>query len=242
MPRRFRPRARSPNETADAPCRAPQPCGVTRKANEEPGPLPPPSRQRGWLSRPRASSIVECTRRAFANLAPATVRTTWPPCAGFRRSFAAPRSRVRWLDPPGDPRALRPWTRQATRRSPTSAINANLRARPGTVRTPRTAHAVAHVCSTFSRVASIARESNRGQPSLRGPGANPQTVFCRMAPFDAIARAESFAPTQVRLGHLVSRTRGDCGWSIRSRPALFELSAPLIELAVESRKARVDRA
>lgn len=208
MPRRFRPRARSPSETADAPCRSPQRRGVTRDANEEPGPLPPPSRQRRELSRPETSSIAECTSHASAQLAPATVRTAWPPCAGFRRSFATSRSRVRWLDPPGDPRALRPRTREAARRSPTSAIDANLRARPRIVRTPRTAHAVARVNSTLARVASTLREEHRGQPSLRGPGANPQTVFCRMAPSDAIARAESFSPTRIRLGHPVSRTRG----------------------------------
>ena len=66
------------------------------------GPLPPHARQSARPPWPEASSIDRCSlNRALARSIgwePATVHTTLPPRAGFRRSFASPRSRLEGLD------------------------------------------------------------------------------------------------------------------------------------------------
>jgi len=89
--------------------------------------------------------------------------------AGFRRSFAHPRSRVDGLDPSSDPGALHPWARWATRRSSNSATNATCEHDRAIVRTSRTALVVAHVRSFLSRVAQLL--AKLGQPRILGPGA-----------------------------------------------------------------------
>jgi hypothetical protein len=98
--------------------------------------------------------------------------------AGFRRAFAPPRSRAGRLDPASDPGAHHPWSRRATRRLSTSAIETIREHDRRNVRTPRTTPAVARVRSCFSdhplsRAERIAggRASRRGQPRCHGPGA-----------------------------------------------------------------------
>jgi len=69
---------------------------------EAPGPLPPPSRQRERLPRSEAPSIDKCSPPRFRGREPATVPTTSPPRAGFRRFFAPLGcSRREELDPGG---------------------------------------------------------------------------------------------------------------------------------------------
>jgi hypothetical protein len=69
---------------------------------EAPGPLLPPSRQRGRLPRSEAPSIDKCSPPRFRGREPATVPTTSPPRAGFRRFFAPLGcSRREELDPGG---------------------------------------------------------------------------------------------------------------------------------------------
>lgn len=96
-------------KASDAPCRAPRPPG-NPDAFEEPGPLPPSSRQRERLSRPETPSIDECPPRpARADHGePATEIAALPPATRLPTLFRRPLLSLGKARPTIVPRAHRP--------------------------------------------------------------------------------------------------------------------------------------
>jgi hypothetical protein len=144
---------------------------------------------------------------------PATVLAALPPRAGFRRSFAAPRSRLEWLDP-GRARELiareRPWPRAALS---TSATDHDPRAQP--LDRPNLAHRGRGRPRSqlfFARPSRVQRvsagrpigstriasgcASRHGQPRIHGPGAE-SSLRSNPAPPAAIAREQELRPNPI---------------------------------------------
>jgi hypothetical protein len=70
--------------------------------------------------------------------------------------------------------------------------------------------------------------SRHGQPRRHGPGAGPKDdrpSWTRLLPSRSLAAGA--LPQPDRLGHLMSRTRGDAGWSSRRRRAFEVIRGPL---------------
>jgi hypothetical protein len=148
---------------------------------------------------------------------------------GFRRAFAIPCSRPEWLDPTSAPEVHHLRTRRAKRRLSTSAISTAIREHiRRTARTPRTSPVVAHERSCFAnhrlstaeRIAGgracygVANRDFTGQGPALGRSAHGEPWL-----LPPRSLAVGALPQPDRLGHLLSRTRGDAGWSSRRRRA-----------------------
>lgn len=137
--------------TSDAPCSASRTPGHP-DSFEEPGPIPPPSRQRKRRM-PAQSAFPRqvLPREALLAQFPPSFFGSPPPISrlshqrsGFRCAFASRRSRAERLDPSSIPRTLRPWARVATHRLSTSAIDANREHNRGRPEPHTTAAVIAH--------------------------------------------------------------------------------------------------
>jgi hypothetical protein len=173
---------------------------------------------------------------------PATVLAALPPRAGFRRSFAAPRSRLEWLDP-GRARELiareRPWPRAALS---TSATDHDPRAQP--LDRPNLAHRGRGRPRSqlfFARPSRVQRvsagrpigstriasgcASRHGQPRIHGPGAESSLRSNLHLPPRSLA-SRSFAPTRSpRAPHVAARS--DAGWrGLRRRRLRADTDSP----------------
>jgi hypothetical protein len=85
---------RAGDRTSDAPCRAPRDPRCWPGVREEPGSLPPPPRQKGQLSRPRAPSLDKCSqddrsRDPSVLREPATDLAVLPPAIRLPTLFCA---------------------------------------------------------------------------------------------------------------------------------------------------------
>lgn len=179
---------------------------------EEPGPLPPPSRQGERLSRPRAPFLDKCSQGglAFARTSglrePATGLAALPPTIRLPTLFHLPVcSRMGGLDPivgPADSSSTgamghAPLVDFCNRYDP--------RAQPRTAKLRRTPPAVAHQRSQSHDVDLSVAALNCGwrrlfqdaaSRDITGQGPRPRQLPRCSAPPTAIARGESFAPTQ----------------------------------------------
>lgn len=166
---------------------------------EEPEPLPPPPRQRGWLSRPRVPSVYECSRSSFETSEPATDRTALPPRSGFRRCFASPMlSRGGARPGPWFSEALfTPGLVQATRRSSTSAILE--RPASTTSNRPNPAHRTpGRPGAQLFFAGGFAAFRKRCQLGGIGPGAAQLDITpSAWRPSKRSLACEGFAPTQI---------------------------------------------
>jgi hypothetical protein len=235
-PDRYAPRGRNPGE------RHPR-AKARRRGTRTPDSPSPTPRQRRRLERTRAPSIDECPLRpAFAEprREPATGRAALPPRTGFRRSFTPRERGVRPARPGGQrgpaplvdfcnrmnrPRA-RPRDRLHLVRARRACIYARpvspaLRSLPWACRTavgarlrlgPKPQPPTSAPDMPPLRALRAARPS-RGAPAegsrARGRGLkSPRRLSTRLL----AARA---SPQPDRLGHLLSRARGDSGWRDR---------------------------
>jgi hypothetical protein len=197
---------------SDAPCRAP--CArllITAGARHA----------RTDSTTPPSKSAASTTRGAFHRRVLPTARFREPrgnppPISrlchrrvGFRRAFTSRRSRVGRLDPPSSSRALHSRARRATRRSSTSAIESRSTSTTADRSNPAHRHEVALVDSAFL---AGGRAPCGAQPA-KWSRARGRTAFARSAPFRAIARPESFAPTRSPWTPRVASSTRTGGWS-----------------------------
>lgn len=196
--RRFRPCARRKNEPLTLPVAAPS----GRSLPTPPEPLPPPLRQKRWVSRPEAPSLDECPLGACFRLhlerGPATEPRVLPPEPGFRRSFA-PRYDEEELDPaafasssPASARRHTPLVDFCNRNDP--------QARPANRRNPPRDLAPPAFAGSADAWNGSSAPFGATRPSCQGSGTGWDVRLSPRrppAPLSALARRESLAPTRL---------------------------------------------
>jgi len=208
------------------------------------GPLPPLPRQRARLVRPRAPSIDKCSQRVALSRddfggSPPPVSRLCRRRPGFQHAFASPKLSPGAARPDVGSEGSSPSV--ATGRTPPvdfcnllrSASTSDGSSEPRTPRSWSPTRAAIFRATGFSTAERIAGgpASKQSQSRCHGPGASSWAIRpvsdWHLPPRSLAAGA---SPQPDRLGHLMSRTRGDAGWSSRRRRA-SRVEGPVDELA-----------